>query len=549
MRTKTTAPIYKAALYCRLSRDDGKFVMESSSIQTQKEMLTRYAQENGIVNTTFYVDDGYSGTNFDRPDFQRMIEDIEAGKINMVLTKDLSRLGRDYIQTGIYTEIYFPEHKVRYIALNDTVDTDNIQTMDFAPLKNIMNEFYAKDTSRKVKTALLTRRQSGKFLSTSAPYGYRKSSEDKYKLEIDERYAPTVRLIFKMAKDGKGISQIRNYLNGQHILRPSAVNSAGYDRFYDGEDDPKRYEWSNNSVRGILRNPTYAGHLYTGKRPKPSFKSKKRLSALPEDYIIIPNVHEAIVSPEDYELVQTMITSRRNNTGREGKLENIFAGLIKCEDCGYALTLATAHRTKKDNILDNYGYMCNQYKTFGKSKCTSHWIEARDLYDAVLADIQRHAAMALADDEEFIEKLLGQVEQSKVGKYRAVGKELRTSKARLSDIDKLFVTLYEEHISGKISDRNYEMMSRKYEKEQAELEQKIADMSEVVRAEDEATDNAEQFTRLIREYAGIEELDAALLNTLIDKITVGEAKEVDGEKVREVKIYYKFIGFIAGREV
>lgn len=164
--------------------------MESSSIQTQKEMLTRYAQENGIVNTTFYVDDGYSGTNFDRPDFQRMIEDIEAGRINMVLTKDLSRLGRDYIQTGIYTEIYFPEHKVRYIALNDTVDTDNIQTMDFAPLKNIMNEFYAKDTSRKVKTALLTRRQSGKFLSTSAPYGYRKSSEDKYKLEIDERYAP-----------------------------------------------------------------------------------------------------------------------------------------------------------------------------------------------------------------------------------------------------------------------------------------------------------------------------------------------------------------------
>ena len=208
-----------------------------------------------------------------------------------------------------------------------------------------------------------------------------------------------------------------------------------------------------------------------------------------------------------------------------------------------------AEMTRFHNILDNYGYMCNQYKTFGKSKCTSHWIEARDLYDAVLADIQRHAAMALADDEEFIEKLLGQVEQSKVGKYRAVGKELRTSKARLSEIDKLFAALYEEHISGKISDRNYEMMSRKYEKEQTELEQKIADMSEVVRAEDEATDNAEQFTRLIREYAGIEELDAALLNALIDKITVGEAKEVDGEKVQEVKIYYKFIGFIAGQEL
>lgn len=543
MAGQTTKTTYRAALYCRLSRDDGN-VQESSSIQTQKEMLSRYARENGIKDTAFYVDDGYSGTNFDRPDFKRMIADIESGKINCVITKDLSRLGRNYLETGVFIEVYFPEHNVRYIAVNDVVDTSEQETADFTPFRNIINELYAKDTSKKVKSAKRSRVLNGMYVATSAPYGYRKDADDRHRLVIDERYAPTVRLIFSLAKDGMGISQIRNYLNGQHILRPSAVNPNGYERHFDGADDSRRYEWSNNSVRGILRNPVYAGHLVMGKRYSPSFKSHKSLSVLPENYTVVKNIHEPIVSPKDFELVQKLITSRRtvNNGGR--KFDNIFAGLLKCGDCGYAMTLTKAHRSPKEEVIDEYGYMCNNYKTFGKAADTSHWIEARQLYECVLADIRKHADEALADNEEMCVRLARQLGKDKDRQHKAAEKEIRAKQARLSEVDGLFQSLYEDRNSGSITERNYKMMCRRYEDEQAQLEREIAELK--ARQEESSNDrsNIEQFSRLVKEYAGIEELTAALLNTLIEKITVGEPKDADGEQVQEIKIYYKFIGNI-----
>ena len=543
MAGQTTKTTYRAALYCRLSRDDGN-VQESSSIQTQKEMLSRYARENGIKDTAFYVDDGYSGTNFDRPDFKRMIADIESGKINCVITKDLSRLGRNYLETGVFIEVYFPEHNVRYIAVNDVVDTSEQETADFTPFRNIINELYAKDTSKKVKSAKRSRVLNGMYVATSAPYGYRKDADDRHRLVIDERYAPTVRLIFSLAKDGMGISQIRNYLNGQHILRPSAVNPNGYERHFDGADDSRRYEWSNNSVRGILRNPVYAGHLVMGKRYSPSFKSHKSLSVLPENYTVVKNIHEPIVSPKDFELVQKLITSRRtvNNGGR--KFDNIFAGLLKCGDCGYAMTLTKAHRSPKAEVIDEYGYMCNNYKTFGKAADTSHWIEARQLYECVLADIRKHADEALADNEEMCVRLARQLGKDKDRQHKAAEKEIRAKQARLSEVDGLFQSLYEDRNSGGITERNYKMMCRRYEDEQAQLEREIAELK--ARQEESSNDrsNIEQFSRLVKEYAGIDELTAALLNTLIEKITVGEPKDADGEQVQEIKIYYKFIGNI-----
>lgn len=543
MAGQTTKTTYRAALYCRLSRDDGN-VQESSSIQTQKEMLSRYARENGIKDTAFYVDDGYSGTNFDRPDFKRMIADIESGKINCVITKDLSRLGRNYLETGVFIEVYFPEHNVRYIAVNDVVDTSEQETADFTPFRNIINELYAKDTSKKVKSAKRSRVLNGMYVATSAPYGYRKDADDRHRLVIDERYAPTVRLIFSLAKDGMGISQIRNHLNGQHILRPSAVNPNGYERHFDGADDSRRYEWSNNSVRGILRNPVYAGHLVMGKRYSPSFKSHKSLSVLPENYTVVKNIHEPIVSPKDFELVQKLITSRRtvNNGGR--KFDNIFAGLLKCGDCGYAMTLTKAHRSPKEEVIDEYGYMCNNYKTFGKAADTSHWIEARQLYECVLADIRKHADEALADNEEMCVRLARQLGKDKDRQHKAAEKEIRAKQARLSEVDGLFQSLYEDRNSGSITERNYKMMCRRYEDEQAQLEREIAELK--ARQEESSNDrsNIEQFSRLVKEYAGIEELTAALLNTLIEKITVSEPKDADGEQIQEIKIYYKFIGNI-----
>lgn len=334
-----------------------------------------------------------------------------------------------------------------------------------------------------------------------------------------------------------------NEINAMHILRPSAVNAFGYDRFFESEEDENRYSWSCNSIRGILRNPTYAGHLYRGKRPNASFKSHKRLSVLPEDYEIVHNVHEPIVSPEDFDVVQRLITNRRN-PNKQNKFENIFAGLVKCDDCGYAMTLIKAHRTQREEIIDNYGYMCNNYKSFGKKACTSHWVEARALYDAVLEDIRKHAQESLKDDTELVDSLLRQAGKKRVYADKANKKRLKESKTRLLELDDLFSKLYEDRLDGKISERNFEMLSKKYETEQTDLEKEIKELSEKCSMQELETANAESFTKLIKGYASIETLDAVLLNRLIEKITVSEPETVNGERIQEIKIYYKFIGNI-----
>ena len=319
----------------------------------------------------------------------------------------------------------------------------------------------------------------------------------------------------------------------------------GYERWYDGDDDPERYEWSNNSVRNILRNPVYAGHLVTNKRIKPSFKSKKVFSVLPEDYIIVENIHEPIVSPEDFNLVQRLITSRRPSPAQPKSWENIFAGLVKCEDCGMAMTLMKCHRNAREEPIDEYGFCCNGYKAQGKQFCSMHWIEARDLYDGVLADIRKHAKAALKDDAKMTENLLKQLGADRKKQSKIITKELKEKRSRLSEVDRLFQKLYEDKVMGNISERNFQMMSRKYEEEQTELQKRIEEITAEVSEDDSKADNAEQFTRLIKDYAGVRKLDAALLNTLIDKITIGEPKKSDGETVQEIKIYYKFIGNIS----
>ena len=532
------------ALYCRLSKDDGSMT-ESSSIQSQKEILERYAREHGFRNTAFYVDDGYSGTNFNRPAFQQMISDIENGKIAVCISKDLSRLGRNYLETGVYLEIFFPEHGVRYIAVNDAVDTDATETVDFTPFRNIINELYAKDTSKKTKTAKRARVMSGMFIGSSAPYGYMKDPNDRHRLIIDERYAPIVRKIFDLAKDGMGAQMISNYLNSRHILRPAVVNENNFDRFFDGEDDEKRYYWHGSTVRGILRNPIYAGHLVMDKRPTLSFKSKKRLRVLPENYTIVPNTHEPIVDPEDFEVIQRMITSRRLEP-RKDRMTNIFAGLIKCADCGKSMILTRTHRSAKGReLIDLYIYMCNNYRSSGRKECSMHWLEARDLYEAVLADIRKHAKEALRDDKGMMERLINQLGTDKKTHDKAVKKELSNKRTRLAEVDRLFAKLYEDMADGRISDRNYGMMRHKYEAEQAALQKRIDEIEAKITEKVEKKDSIQQYTCLIKEYAGIKELDAALLNRLIDKITVTEPTEVDGEKVQEIRIYYKFIGNIS----
>ena len=423
----------------------------------QKEMLTRYCRENGFAISQIYVDDGWSGTNTNRPSFQRMLSDIEDGKINCVITKDLSRLGRNYLETGSFTEIYFPEHNVRYIAVTDGVDTAKGSTMDITPFKNLLNDIYAQDISKKIKSSLLTRQKQGKFIGTKGPYGYAKDPADKNHLLIDERFAPIVRYIYKLAKDGIGTTQIARRLTKEKIPRPvvaAAEELECYDRYLTTEESA--YKWTMGSVREILRNPVYKGAIRGQKRPKISLKSEKRKPVQSAGTFVV--------------------------------------------------------------------------------------ITALNLYNAVLADIKRLAGEALGDDKQMISAIAARLGKSEKENVRQAERELKRANKRLSELDRLFAKLYEEHVNGKVNERNYNSLSATYEAEQNELESRIAELNAAIKTERENDENAVNFVDLIKQYADIDELTQALLNTLIDRIEVHEPEDLDGELIQKLDVYYKFVG-------
>ena len=504
---KEEKKIYLVGIYCRLSKDDGTD-NESASIATQKSILTDYVKKQGWHLAKTYVDDGYSGTNFQRPSFQNMIKDIESGLINCVITKDLSRLGRNYLDCGLYLEVFFPEHNVRYIAVNDGVDTLNKSAMDITPFRNILNEMYAADISVKIKSAYRARFQQGKFMGTTAPYGYIKDPADHNHLLIDDKVAHVVKEIFDLALKGNGVAKICRHLNKQHILRPAAYaaerGETGFERHFEGNED-KRYIWSGNSVRSILRSPIYAGNLVGYKRIAANMKSKKRPSKLPEEWEVIPNTHEGIVTQEEFDIVQQLITSRRLPQNKGGFV-NIFAGVIKCVDCGCALRAMNVHRRKRPEIIDCVQYSCNNYARNGRSECSAHNIEARDLFNAVLADINCFADMAVNDEKAVraIEKRLTETDQSRA---KALEKERKKLNKRLAELDRLFSSLYEDKVMERITERNFEMMSGKYQKEQLEIEARLKEVTETLNESYEKSRGIRDFLALIRNYQGLHDCE------------------------------------------
>ena len=504
---RTENKIYEVGIYCRLSKDDGTD-NESASIATQKSILTDYVKKQGWHIAKTYVDDGYSGTNFQRPSFQNMIKDIESGLINCVITKDLSRLGRNYLDCGLYLEVFFPEHNVRYIAVNDGVDTLNKSAMDITPFRNILNEMYAADISVKIKSAYRARFQQGKFMGTTAPYGYIKDPADHNHLLIDDKVAHVVKEIFDLALKGNGVAKICRHLNKQHILRPAAYaaerGETGFERHFEGNED-KRYIWSGNSVRSILRSPIYAGNLVGYKRIAANMKSKKRPSKLPEEWEVIPNTHEGIVTQEEFDIVQQLITSRRLPQNKGGFV-NIFAGVIKCVDCGCALRAMNVHRRKRPEIIDCVQYSCNNYARNGRSECSAHNIEARDLFNAVLADINCFADMAVNDEKAVraIEKRLTETDQSRA---KALEKERKKLNKRLAELDRLFSSLYEDKVMERITERNFEMMSGKYQKEQLEIEARLKEVTETLNESYEKSRGIRDFLALIRNYQGLHDCE------------------------------------------
>ena len=527
------------ALYCRLSKDDGTN-NESMSIGTQKTMLKEYAKRNGFLNCQFYVDDGYSGTNYDRPAFQQLIEDIRNGEISTLITKDLSRLGRNYLETGTYIEVFFPNHNVRYIAVNDGVDSIDNTQMDITPFRNIINEMYAKDTSRKIKSALRTRKMQGKYMATTPPFGYRKDESDHNRLVIDEVTAPVVEMIFSIAEEGVGLHTICNRLRKSKVMKPSFYKKELFERYIDEE---KMYDWDTAYISKILHDPVYAGNLIVVERPTKTMRSKKRQYIPFSEREVIYGTHEPIIEQSRWDNVQKILQSRPPVIGESSSgYDNIFRGIIKCADCGSAMLAKVEQKRKRSNVIDKTFYCCTKYRKYGKEGCSSHNIEARTVHEVVLADIQKHAQQALTDRKAMVTDIAGRLNLQLSSDKEQQKKELRQCKQRVSEIENLYAKLYEDMTRELITEKRFQMLSARYDSEQEELSARIKELEKSAISDREQLSSIEQFAEQISGYAGITELNFKIVNQLIEKILISEPVEIDGQKTQRLTIHYKFIG-------
>lgn len=534
---------YDVAIYCRLSRDDDMHG-ESSSILTQKAMLSKYVQDQNWRIVDYYVDDGISGTTYERPDFKRMIRDIEEGKINLVITKDLSRLGRDYIQTGYYTEIYFSEKNVRYIALNDGIDTINSDN-DIAPFKNILNEMYAKDISRKVKSAYKIKAARGDHHGAYAPFGYKKHPEIKGKILIDDDSAEVVRLIFNLASQGYGASRIRTELTKRKILTPSAylnkLNPKYYAKEFMNAKPEKYYSWSMNAVQRILQNEIYIGNVTHYKEISVSYKSKRRQPQTKDKWVTVEGSHEPLIDKETWDIVQDK-AGRRVNFGASHE-PNIFARIARCVDCGWSMGLTPKQIDFKTKKRTERRYLqCSTNRVYGKTRCTLHNTNYQKLCEIVLEDIKAFSKLALENSDELLLRLTESSDKKKLKELEQTKKELAKTKLRLNDLELLLQRLFEQNVSGKMSDYNYSVMFKKYQEEQETQRLNEKELKKRIEANSQSFDNVAKWIDLIKQYGNIQELDATIVNELIEKILIHEAKKENGKRTQKIEIYYRFIG-------
>lgn len=537
---KEAVPMEKtqAAIYCRLSQDDGS-LGDSGSIQTQKALLTQYCQEHHMEIVDCYCDDGWSGTNFDRPAFQRMIGDIEAGRVNTVIVKDLSRFGREYAQMGLYIEHYFEEKGVRFLSLAENIDSSQGLNNLVLPFTNVINSLYARQASEKTKAAHRARAKNGMFLGSRAPYGYQKDPSDRHHLIVDPEAAEVVKEIFRMFADGIGYVRMTKILRERNILNPQAYFNQNNPDYYKHSDYwRKPFDWHATSVRAILNNPVYLGKLTFGKTKTKGFFDKRRVPAEESDWIVVEHTHEPLVSQELWDTVHQMMKARRRENG-SGHVQP-FAGLVKCAGCGSSLN--ASYDKKKGKYT---GFSCWVYKNYGKQRCTSHAIGWQTLNRLVLEDIRRNAQVAKLAAARYVGVLLRAKLEKEKGETVRAERELKKAEKRIGELDKILAKLYEDQALGKISEARYQAMAPGYEAEQASLQERVSRLREQLAHTQEVQDNVEQFVPLIQKYTDIQELTPHILNELIEKIVVHEKKvEEDGSKSQMVEIHYKFVGCI-----
>lgn len=531
------------ALYERLSRDD-EMQGESNSIVNQKRYLEEYAQAQGFKNIRHFTDDGYSGTNFKRPGFQKMIAAIEAGEIDVVCVKDLSRFGRDYLKVGFYTEIMFPEKGVRFIAINNSVDSANPTENDFTPFLNIMNEWYAKDTSNKIRAIFRSRMQDGKRCSGAIPYGYRRDPEDKNHLLIDEEAAKVVRRIYQMVIDGMGSQAIANQLTADNVLIPSAYleqSEHGESRNHSYHD-PCR--WNCTAVSYILDKQEYMGHTVLGKTICENFKTKKRRKARPDELIIFENTHEPIIDAETWHLVQKLRRRTRRKLAN-GSYSHRLSGLVYCADCGKRLSYSSPqsqHRPDGKTYDADSSFRCPTYKSM-YGECTMHYIKSSTLDKLVDEAVRKIARYVLRNEQAFLEQVRVLTSADQKHTQSEDKKELVNIKKRIAELDNYIKRLYEGNASGKIPDRQFEKLMVQYDSEQQELEERVKEIEVSIHEIQQESENGQQFVRLVQKYRDLTEIDQTALNEFIDKVVVHEATGGrTADRSQQIDIYFNFIG-------
>lgn len=534
--------IYNAAVYARLSKEDER-AGDSVSIESQVAMLTKYVSDNGWEHTATYKDDGYSGTSFDRPGFSEMMSRVRKGEINLVVVKDLSRFGRDYLEVGQYIDVIFPALGCRFIAVNDNVDTIRNSNDMMAIFKNVMNDFYARDTSTKIRAVRKSSCRSGNYMGAFAPYGYVKDPADKHKFLIDEPAAEVVRWIFTLRAGGIGCPKIARELNEKGILPPRTY-------YFDAKGQANPFgrtnrKWNDCTVRRILENEAYLGHTVQHKEERFSYKDHRTRAVPPDEWIRVENTHEPIITKELWD--ECRLVDNLNSRPRQSKMREVslFSGLLYCADCGFAMRCQVTVRKRRDGTKAYYeAYMCGSYSRSGHTACTTHYIPQSVLEELVFSDIQARAEEVCIREGEVIRRMTDQRQAQGRQEAAAMEKSAKTLKKRLAELERLIRSAYEDKVLGKIPEDICVRLMAGYQSEQAEKSAQLKSVEKKLGEYRKAQEDVQEWAALIRQYKDADILDRDMLLRLVDRIEVGEARTVDGEKEREIRIHYKFVGDI-----
>ena len=521
-----------AACYCRLSDDDDQDGT-SVSIETQTKILGDYCRDHNMEVYDFYKDDGYSGTNFNRPSFKRMMKDAGNGLINTIVVKDLSRFGREHLQVGNYLQIVLPDMGIRFIAIGDDVDSER-GSLDYdlmIPIKNVFNEYYPADCSKKTRQAFISKASNGEFIGSQAPYGYRKSQVDKHMLELDDQTAWVVTWMFEMAAyQGYGYNKIARVLTEKKIITPSAYQAKRSGRTFD--KDP--YEWNLTTVAKILDNQTYLGHLISGKRRIASFKNKREVKQPEEKWIVVENQFPVLISTTLWNDAHERLKTRKRETS--SGFVNIFAGLVKCADCGYALGLTNA------KTQTNY-FVCQTYSKKGKAYCSSHYITYDALYKVVLTDLQNMLKAVKENRESFKEQMLRKFSNDDdAGRQMLLEKEIAELTKKVEDLSIKYDRLYDDRLAGLLSEKKFREMAQRCEAEQTKTEERLNEVKESLENDEMSLQHVEDFIHIAEQYMDVTELDKELLNRLVSSIRVGQKVQTEEGARQEIAVEYRFLG-------